>query len=139
MEVKLFKGDMLLNSNNNGGMNYNSVNEKSIDKIGKLITFRANFTKLIAPLIKMDETKNIDLISEADRIVNDVVVPIYNSQSNYNYIDDGRIIEVINDLLFMELYRLGLRCSLYKTDDTKVVNYINSIKSELYNLCNQLI
>ena len=66
------------------------------------------------------------------------MVAIYNSESNYNHID-GRIIEVINDLLFMELYRLGLRCSLYKTDDTKVVNYINSIKSELYNLCNQLI
>ena len=84
----------------------------------------------------MDETKNIDLIEESDRIVNDVVIPLMKTRL-YNNMELVR--NSIVDLVFIEIYRLGLRCSLYKSDDNKIVNYINNMKYSLPKICSQLI
>ena len=136
MEVKLFKGNMLLNGDDVQLMNYTYTGNSDIDNISQIITFKANLTRLIAPLIKMDETKNIDLIEESDRIVNDVVIPLMKTRL-YNNMELVR--NSIVDLVFIEIYRLGLRCSLYKSDDNKIVNYINNMKYSLPKICSQLI
>lgn len=140
MEVKIFKGKMQLNGGDDN-MQYIPRNIPFIDRIGKLGTFRANFTKLIAPLIKIDNTENVDLIREADRIIDNNVLPIINNSNNdfYNNYNDNDTIDIIYKLLFLELYRLGIRASLNKSNDNEIVKYINSNKDRLYTMCESLL